>query len=130
MCSSNDGEESVSFVRQRNIARTATKRKRKESPEIKVTLTANEPPLSAGATLYIEDNGPGIPKSERDRVFERGYRNEAVHSLPGSGLGLGISKEIINHMGGIIDILEEGPSKMGGTTVRVIVFRDPEQTNI
>ncbi len=128
--SSNDIHKSVSPTQPRNNARTTVNRKRKESPAIKVTLTANEPPLSAGATLYIEDNGPGIPKSDWEKVFERGYRNEAVHSLPGSGLGLGISKEIITNMGGIIDILEEGPSRMGGTTIRVIVFRDPEKANI
>ena len=101
-------------------------RRRKNTPQIKVTLSSNEPPLSAGATLCIEDNGPGIPESEWDSVFQRGYRSETAQDVPGSGLGLGISKEIITRMGGVLDILEEGPAQLGGTAIRVIVFRDPE----
>mmetsp|Transcript_28848 Transcript_28848/g.54539 ORF Transcript_28848/g.54539 Transcript_28848/m.54539 type:complete len:819 (+) Transcript_28848:69-2525(+) len=99
-------------------------------PQIKVTLTSNEPPLSPGATLYVEDNGPGIPASERDSVFERGYRGEDVRDdadVAGSGLGLAIAREMIS-MVGTIDVLDagEGPNKLDGTTVRVVLFRDRE----
>ena len=44
-------------------------------------------------TLIVEDNGPGIPPEDRERVFERFHRllgNEAH----GNGLGLAIVKEI------------------------------------
>lgn len=44
-------------------------------------------------TLNVEDNGPGIPPEDRERVFERFHRllgNEA----PGNGLGLAIVREI------------------------------------
>ncbi|HJV95018.1 MAG TPA: sensor histidine kinase N-terminal domain-containing protein [Albitalea sp.] len=48
------------------------------------------------ATLEVEDNGPGIPPEERDKVFERFYRGTA--SAPGSGLGLAIVRDIcISH---------------------------------
>jgi len=43
--------------------------------------------------LTVQDNGPGIPKEERDRVFERFYRILGTE-VPGSGLGLPIVKEI------------------------------------
>ena len=107
--------------------KTGRGRRKYAVPQIKVTLVSNEPPLSPGATLYIEDNGPGIPKAEWDHVFERGYRSKTVQdSVPGNGLGLGISKDIVLRMGGMLDVLEEGPSHLAGTTIRVIVFRDPE----
>jgi two-component system sensor histidine kinase TctE len=43
--------------------------------------------------LIVEDNGPGIPIEERDRVFERFYRVLGT-GKEGSGLGLSIVKEI------------------------------------
>jgi signal transduction histidine kinase len=96
-------------------------------PQIRVTLVSNEPPLAPGATLYIEDNGPGIPASERDEVFARGYRGRTVQDeVDGSGLGLAIAKDTITRMGGVLDIVDEGPNRLNGTTVRVILFRDPD----
>ena len=43
--------------------------------------------------LTVQDNGPGIPAEERERVFERFYRVLGTDT-PGSGLGLPIVKEI------------------------------------
>ncbi|AEK61029.1 sensor histidine kinase [Collimonas fungivorans] len=43
--------------------------------------------------LRVEDNGPGIPEEERERVFERFYRLHEERS-DGSGLGLAIVREI------------------------------------
>lgn len=43
--------------------------------------------------LTVQDNGPGIPEDERNRVFERFYRILGTEA-PGSGLGLPIVKEI------------------------------------
>ncbi len=43
--------------------------------------------------LQIEDNGPGIPEAERERVFERFYRLQDARS-DGCGLGLPIVREI------------------------------------
>jgi two-component system sensor histidine kinase TctE len=43
--------------------------------------------------LVIEDDGPGIPPDERDKVFERFYR-VLGSGVEGSGLGLSIVKEI------------------------------------
>jgi two-component system sensor histidine kinase TctE len=48
---------------------------------------------TSGVTLCVEDNGPGIPAEQRERVFERFYR---LHDdgPGGSGLGLPIVREI------------------------------------
>jgi two-component system, OmpR family, sensor histidine kinase TctE len=43
--------------------------------------------------LLVEDDGPGIPTQERDKVFERFYR-VLGNNVSGSGLGLAIVKEI------------------------------------
>ena len=43
----------------------------------------------------------------------------------GSGLGLAIAKEMITQMGGVLEILDEGPNRLDGTTLRVVLFRDP-----
>ncbi|WP_426140415.1 sensor histidine kinase [Pseudomonas sp. DWP3-1-2] len=48
--------------------------------------------VSAPGILEVEDDGPGIPEAERDRVFERFYRSRQQGS--GSGLGLAIVGEI------------------------------------
>jgi len=55
--------------------------------------------VAAGtATLTVEDNGPGIPESERERVLERFYRIDDRDS-DGCGLGLAIVKEFVSQLG-------------------------------
>jgi two-component system sensor histidine kinase TctE len=44
--------------------------------------------------LSVEDNGPGIPDPERERVFERFYRVLGTGVAEGCGLGLAIVREI------------------------------------
>ncbi len=102
---------------------------RPRTPQIKVSLVTNDRSLfSPGATIYIEDNGPGIPAHERNKVFERGYRGETVQDeVDGSGLGLAIAREMLSKMGGALDIIDNGPNELNGTTLRVVLFRDPER---
>lgn len=45
-----------------------------------------------GPVLTVEDNGPGIPEPERERVFERFYR--LGDAVPGNGLGLSLVRSI------------------------------------
>jgi signal transduction histidine kinase len=54
------------------------------------------------AAICIRDRGIGIPEAERDRVFERGFRSNGVGAIPGTGLGLFISSEIVKRHGGWI----------------------------
>jgi PAS domain S-box-containing protein len=49
-------------------------------PEVAISLG----PLDDGTGFFVADDGPGIPESERDRVFEPGYSGEA----DGTGFGL------------------------------------------
>ncbi len=78
-------------------------------------------PAEAGEQIEIEvsDDGPGIPESERERVFERFYRVPGAPAT-GSGLGLPIARGIVAAHGGRIVIADGGKcAGGGGTRVRV-----------
>ena len=65
-------------------------------------------------TIVVKDNGIGIAPEHRDKVFEMFYR--ATENSSGSGLGLFITKEIVEKLGGTIEM--ESTPKVG-TTVYV-----------
>jgi two-component system phosphate regulon sensor histidine kinase PhoR len=64
---------------------------------------------SDGAVVRIRDEGEGIPESERENVFRRFYRIDKSRSqdIPGSGLGLSITKHLVLQQGGSIDLQSE-----------------------
>ncbi|MFM8979640.1 MAG: sensor histidine kinase [Planctomycetia bacterium] len=68
--------------------------------------------------LEVQDDGPGIPEGERERVFERFYRLDKGRSRQtgGTGLGLSIVKHLVQALGGEVR-LEPAPG--GGTLARV-----------
>ncbi len=65
----------------------------------------------------VEDSGPGIPKEEHDRIFERFYRLDKT-GVDGCGLGLSIVRDIATNHGASIAI-EKGPT-LGGALIRVM----------
>jgi two-component system OmpR family sensor kinase len=65
--------------------------------------------------LTVRDTGPGIPASERERVFER-FQRLAGADIPGSGLGLAIVKQVVAMHGGEIR-LDDAPE--GGLLVEI-----------
>ncbi len=67
-------------------------------------------------SLTIEDNGKGIPAADLDQVFERYYRGTNTGNIRGTGLGMAISRDIIEAHGGKIRLT----SKIDmGTTVEI-----------
>ena len=69
--------------------------------------------------IRIADQGPGIPEKERERVFEKFYRRQAVKErVPGTGLGLHIAREILRAHGGDVAILP-GPGSAFCITIPV-----------
>ena len=69
--------------------------------------------------LCVADNGVGIEKSERNKVFEQFYRigSEDTRASKGTGLGLYIVNQIVNAHKGKIKILD---NEGGGTKFQII----------
>jgi two-component system sensor histidine kinase KdpD len=92
----------------------------KYSPEgtpIEVSVLRN----GSSLTVTVSDRGPGFPAQERHKLFEMFYRPniEITRRVSGTGIGLHISKQIIDAHGGSIDLaLRPG----GGT---IASFRIP-----
>ena len=65
---------------------------------VSVSLTGTETTVR----IAVEDNGPGVPKSERDRIWDPYYRlgRETDASVGGSGIGLSIVRELVLLNGG------------------------------
>lgn len=70
------------------------------------------------AVLTVDDDGPGIPAADRDRVFDRWVRLDAARARPdgGSGLGLSIARETARRHGGDLEVLD---SPLGGARLRL-----------
>ncbi|UMG94415.1 HAMP domain-containing sensor histidine kinase [Nocardioides sp. TF02-7] len=68
------------------------------------------------AELVVEDDGPGVPEPDRDRVFERFVRLDEARARDagGTGLGLAIVREIVAAHGGSVAVLDSGPGGLGG----------------
>lgn len=65
-----------------------------------------------GSAMLVSDTGPGVPKRDRDKIFERGF----TRKKDGRGLGLYISKEALRRAG--YRILLDEP-RLGGVTFRI-----------
>ncbi|WP_127088713.1 ATP-binding protein [Aquabacter cavernae] len=76
--------------------------------------------VSAGATarITISDEGPGIAADSLEQVFEPFFRADRARSqnIPGTGLGLTISREIVRKAGGDITIT----NRPGGGLIQVV----------
>lgn len=73
-----------------------------------VTITVGD--LESG--FYVADDGPGIPPTEREQVFETGHTSTET----GTGFGLSIVREVVNAHGWEIDVTE---SRTGGARFEI-----------
>jgi two-component system sensor histidine kinase MprB len=58
--------------------------------------------LACGGTVEVADRGPGIPDGEADQIFERFHRAAEARTMPGSGLGLSIVRDVAERHGGSV----------------------------
>jgi signal transduction histidine kinase len=61
------------------------------------------------ALLSVCDEGPGVPDSEREQIFERFHRGPETSGQAGFGLGLAIGRELAERMGGALVLRPGGP---------------------
>lgn len=90
-----------------NLLRNAAKY---ANQQIKVSTFSNP---SGGIDITIEDDGPGIPENERERIFEPFYRLDRSRDRASGGFGLGLAiarKAITLHQG----IIRADQSELGG----------------
>jgi signal transduction histidine kinase len=85
-------------------------------PNTTVDVTVDR--LATKATITVTDDGPGIPASERERIFDRFYRvdNHAARTTRGVGIGLALVLELVKLLEGTITV-SDGPK--GGTRFTV-----------
>jgi signal transduction histidine kinase len=88
--------------------------RRHAGPGGRVILSARAD--GTGLVVSVDDDGPGIPPQQRERVFDRFHRSEPSRDRAsgGSGLGLGIARSIVELHGGQIWVDD---SPLGGARV-------------
>lgn len=96
-----------------NLVENAAKYSPADSP-IEVSLQKATDHL----VLTVADQGSGITPANREKIFDRFYREDESHasSIPGSGIGLAIVKAIIEKYHGTIKV---GPNQPCGTIFTV-----------
>ena len=72
---------------------------------------------SAGLVVAIRDNGPGIPEEQKEKLFHLFESNKGTR---GTGLGLAVSRKIMDEHGGWIEVESEPPN---GTMFRLLLPR-------
>jgi signal transduction histidine kinase len=70
-------------------------------------------------SIVVQDNGPGIPADEREKVMTRFYRGDRSRTLPGNGLGLPIVSSISHLHAGTFALEDASP----GLTARIVLPR-------
>ena len=84
--------------------------------------------MATGWRLEVADEGPGIPPSDRDRVFERFGTLAESDGGGGTGLGLAIARWVTDLHGGTIHFVEPDPEPVStGARVRVDLPHEPRQ---
>jgi signal transduction histidine kinase len=95
----------------RNVGENAV---RHAASRVDITLAESGPEV----VLSVDDDGPGIPESERARVLQRFVRLDEARSRDegGTGLGLSIVDEVVRAHGGSVSI-EQSP--LGGARIQI-----------
>jgi signal transduction histidine kinase len=87
-----------------------------ERPRVTIVVHGGE-----DTRIEVRDRGQGVPEEERARIFERFYRidDPGVRHVPGTGLGLYISRQLAGRMGGILTLDRTTPGKGSTFSLRL-----------
>jgi two-component system sensor histidine kinase MtrB len=77
--------------------------------------------VSGALALTVDDAGPGVPRDERDMIFDRFGRGRSAHSRgddDGTGLGLALVAQHVAMHAGHVEVLDRPD---GGCRIRVVL---------
>ncbi|MFF3333412.1 ATP-binding protein [Streptomyces sp. NPDC002888] len=107
-----------------NLVENAAKFDREGGLPIEIVVTGAAVSGPGAVRVEVLDRGPGIGEADLMRIFDRFYRAADARSLPGSGLGLSIVREVaLVHGGAPFAFRREG----GGTVIGFTVGGEPEE---
>lgn len=76
------------------------------------------------AVICVDDEGPGIPRAQQDRVFERYVQLTSDHVRGHAGIGLALSRSLAQLHGGVLDVQD---SPQGGCRMLLQLPRQPRR---
>jgi two-component system sensor histidine kinase KdpD len=88
-----------------------------------VTVSARA--VDGAVEVAVEDDGPGLPKGREEEVFESFARGEQQSTRRGAGLGLAISRAIVEAHGG--EIRAEKGRERGTRIVLTLPLKPPKR---
>jgi PAS domain S-box-containing protein len=105
------GDEASLALLMRNLISNAGKY---AGPDARVDVSVSTAP-AGGVVVRVRDDGPGIDDAESDALFGLYYRSGTDTSVPGSGIGLFVCRQLVAAMGGEIwaRSRSEGGSEFG-----------------
>ena len=110
-----------------NVLSNAHKYSPEGSPiEIEFILSAGEGDILPRIGIRVIDHGIGMTPAQLARIFERFYRADTSGKVPGTGLGMSITKEIIELHGGEVELASQFGS---GTSVTLWIPASEENTD-
>ncbi|MGW0837899.1 ATP-binding protein [Streptomyces prunicolor] len=107
-----------------NLVENAAKFDRAGRTPIEISISG--PARPGTVRVEVLDRGPGVSETDLFRIFDRFYRAADARSLPGSGLGLSIVREVaLAHGGAPFALRREGGGSVIGFTVGGVVEPGP-----
>jgi PAS domain S-box-containing protein len=100
---------SVDAIKLRRVLQNLIDNAIKYSPEGGPVIVRAEVGGNGRVRLQVNDEGLGIPRAEQERIFEKFYRADPqlARGVGGTGLGLYICRELVQRMGGAIEVASE-----------------------
>jgi signal transduction histidine kinase len=104
-----------------NILENSVKYKDTERGRVAVSCRSfkKEAPSEEGIAIRLTDDGPGVSQETLEKLFDVFYRADPSRNTKGNGLGLAISKKIVNRMGGVMRA--EPGSPPGGRGLSIVI---------
>jgi signal transduction histidine kinase/ligand-binding sensor domain-containing protein/DNA-binding response OmpR family regulator len=93
--------------------------------EVNDTSSGENVEKQSSYSIIVKDTGKGIPEKNRKKIFERFVQGGDGENLPGSGIGLSITREFVKLMGGEIDV-ESVEGEGASFTVQLPLLRETD----